>query len=115
MSATVKLASAMPADFETNGVDAQAEALVLEPKTLRCAVVWYDVKEVKVDTDTGAHVPTIRLRRIEPLGDADDVSKAIRADVEAAMEKRTGRTPIPWDVVEVTEERYSDTLPEDGE
>ena len=89
-----------------------AKELTLGPKTLRCAVVWFDVKEVKQDVDTGDYVPTIRVRRIEPLGDADDVTKAIRQEVEAAMEKRTGRTPIPWDVVEITEERYSDTLPE---
>lgn len=112
MSAVVKLSSAMPGDFEVNGVDAMAEALTLGPKTLRCAVVWFDVKDIKQDVDTGEYVPTIRLRRIEPLGDADDVTKTIRKEVEAAMERRTGRTPIPWDVVEITEERYSDTLPE---
>lgn len=115
MSAAVKLSSAMPGDFETNGVDAMAQELVDDPKTLRCAVVWFDTKDVKIDVDTGDHVPTIRVRRIEPLGDADDVTKSIRAEVEKAMEKRTGRTPIPWDVVEITEERFSDTLPQDGE
>lgn len=113
MSAAVKLSSALPGDFETNGVDAMAEQLVLGPKTLRCALVWFDVKDVKQDVDTSEFIPTIRVRRFEPLGDADDVSKAIRKEVEDAMERRTGRTPIPWDIVEVTEERYSDTLPED--
>lgn len=115
MSEAVKLSSKMPGDFETNGVDAMAGDLVEDPKTLRAALVWFDVAKIGVNVDTGDHIPLIRVRRIEPLGAADDVSKAIRKEVEAAMEKRTGRTPIPWDVVEITEERYSDTLPEDGE
>lgn len=114
MSAVVKLSSALPGDYETNGVDALQGDLVDEPKILRCAFVWFDVKDIKIDVDSGEQVPVIRVRRIEPLGMADDVTKAIRAEVEKAMEARTGRTPIPWDIVEVTEERYSDTLPEDA-
>lgn len=115
MSAIVKLSSKMPADVETNGLDQQAEALIEEPKTLRLGVVWYDTLKTVIDTDTAEHIPTVRIRRFEPLGDADDVSKAIRKEVEEAMERRTGRTPIPWDIVEVTEERFSDTLPEGDE
>lgn len=111
MSAVVKLSSKLPGDAETNGIDATAEQLVLEPKTLRCAVVWYDNQKTIVDTDSGDHIPVLRIRRIEPLGEADEVSKAIRDAVGVAMEKRTGRTPLPFDIVTVSEEeRYSDTL-----
>lgn len=115
MSAVVKLSSKMPADVETNGLDQHRDALIADPKNLMCSIVWHDVVKINVDIDTGEQIPVVRVRRIEPLGDADAVSKAIRAEVEAAMEKRTGRTPIPWDVVEITEERFSDTLPEDGD
>lgn len=114
MSAVVKLSSKLPGDFETNGVDALAADLTDSPKTVRIAVIWFDAARVVVDTDTGEHVPTIRVRRIEPLGDADEVSQAIRDTVGEAMEKRTGRTPIPFDVIAITEEQWSDTLP-DGE
>lgn len=115
MSATVRLSSKLPGDFEVNGLDQHVQELIDDPKTLRIAVVWLDTQKVTVDTDSGAEVPTIRIRRIEPLGDADDVSNEIRKAVAVAMEKRTGRTPLPFDIVEVTEERYSDTLPEDDE
>lgn len=103
MSAVVKLASGMPGDFEMNGVDAMNAELVDDPKTLRMAVVWFDVKEVKVDTDSGDHVPTIRVRRIEPLGNADAVTTTVKEEVAKAIEARTGRTPVPFDIVEVTE------------
>lgn len=116
MSAAVKIGPKLPGDFEMNGLDAQAEALVDEPLTLRCAVVWYDAPTATVDAEKGTTVPKIQLRRFEPLGDADDVSKAIRVEVEKAIERRTGRRPIPWDISEITDEhRLSDTLPEDDE
>lgn len=114
MSAAVKIGPKLPADFEMNGLDAQAEDLVAEPLTLRCAVVWYDSPTALVDAEKGTTVPKIQFRRFEPLGDADDVSTAIRAEVEKAIEKRTGRQPIPWDITELTDEhKLSDTLPED--
>lgn len=113
MSAAVKIGPKLPADFEMNGLDAQSEALVLEPLKLRCAVVWYDAPTQLVDAEKGTHVPKIQFRRFEPLGDADDVSKAIRAEVEKAIEERTGRKPIPWDITEIDDEhRLTETLPE---
>jgi hypothetical protein len=113
MSAVVKLGSALPGDVETNGLDQQAEWLIEHPKDAVLALVWLDVKEIKVDTDTGAQIPTVRVRRIEPLGEVGDMSDAIVKLAGDAFEKRTGRRPIPFDVVEVTEEKWSDTLPED--
>lgn len=113
MSAVVKLSAKMPADFETNGIDAQAQQLIDDPEGLRIAVVWYDTQKVVIDTDSGDHIPTIRVRRIEPLGEHGEVSQAIRKAVGVAFEERTGRKPLPFDIVEITEERFSDTLPED--
>jgi len=110
MSAVVKLSPKMPGDFEMNGLDSIAEELVEDPKTLRMGVVWFDTAKTTVDTDTGDHVPTIRFRRFEPLGEADTVSGQIREAVSAAIEKRTGRTPIPFDIVEVTEDYRSGNL-----
>lgn len=111
MSAAVKLGAKLPADFEMNGLDAQAEQLVLAPLTLRCAVVWYDAPTSVHDAEKGTHVPKVQFRRFEPLGDADDVSKAIKAEVEKAIEERTGRRPIPWDITEIDDEhRTTDTI-----
>lgn len=115
MSAVVKLSSALPGDFETNGIDAQREWMIENPKQLMLAVVWIDVKDVKVDIDSGEQIPTARIRRIEPIGEVGKVSDAVVALVGEAFEERTGRRPIPMDIAEITEERYSDTLPEGDE
>lgn len=109
MSAVVKLSSAMPGDPSTNGVDVLAPALAreglrMEPGQLRVALVWFDTKGVATDTDSGSHVPIIRIRRFEPLGTVDEVAPAIRDAVQAAVEARTGRKPIPFGLVEVEDE-----------
>lgn len=113
MSAVVKLSSKLPGDFEVNGLDQQVDFLLENPKDAVLALVWLDVQKVTVDTDSGEHIPTVRVRRIEPLGAVGDVSDAVVQLAGEAFESRTGRRPIPFDVVEVTEEKYSDTLPED--
>ena len=115
MSAVVKLSSRLPGDFETNGLDALAQDLIDNPATVRLAVVWIDTAKVVIDTDSGDHVPTVRVRRIEPVGDVGAAIPALRKLVGNAFEERTGRKPLPFDIVEVTEERFSDTLPEDGD
>lgn len=101
MSAVVKLSSKLPGDGETNGVDHIAGALVNDPDQLRCALVWFDTAKVTIDTDTDDHVPTIRVRRIEPLGNVADMPATIRQAVADAHEKRTGRKALPFDLVEV--------------
>lgn len=110
MSAVVKLSSKMPGDAEINGVDAQAEALRLDPEAIRVAVLYYDVQKVTFDVDSHEEVPTIRVRRIEPLGVLADVPQSVRDAVATAEEKRTGRSPIPFEIVEAGEHAHSDTL-----
>lgn len=110
MSAVVKLSSALPGDFETNGLDAQAARLLDEPKELMIAVVWLDTAKVIENVDDDTRVPVARIRRIEPLGDVGDVSQAVRDLVQEAVGKRTGRTPIPFDIAEVVEGHDPDQL-----
>ena len=110
MSAVVKISPKLPGDSETNGLDSTAEDLITKPKAIRVGVVWYDVHHVTADIDSGAHIPTIRLRRFEPLGDSEDVPQAVRDAVATAMETRTGRTPLPFEIVTVDEGRFSDAL-----
>lgn len=104
MSQKVKLSSKLEGNEETNGIDAIAGELVDNPDTIRVALVWLDVPSITVDTASGSHIPTVRVRRIEPLGDVDDVSKAIREVAAAAHEKRTGKTPLPFDVIDYADE-----------
>lgn len=112
MSATVKLSAKLPGEPEINGVDSTVEALLTDPELLRVAVVYYDVAKVTHDVDLGTDVPTIRVRRIEPLGLVGDVPPAVRKAVAAAEEARTGRKAIPFEIVEVGEHAFGDPLPE---
>lgn len=113
MSNAVKLSTKLGADPELNGVDALAADLIERPKVLRAAIIWFDVAKETLDVDKGDRVPTIRVRRIEPLGDVDDVPTAVTKAVGESMQKRTGRAALPFGIVEVSEEAYGDTLPED--
>lgn len=104
MSAVVKLASKMPADFETNGLDATVDDLLNNPTELRAGFVLYDVAKENVDIDTDTRVPVVRVRRFEPLGKADDISAALRDAYTKAVEDRTGRKALPLDIVEVVDQ-----------
>jgi hypothetical protein len=96
----VKLSAALPGHPDTNGVDDIATDLVDNPETIRIGIVWFDVAKVTIDTDTGDHIPTVRVRRIEPVGDVTTVPDQLRAIVDQALEARTGRTPLPFDMVD---------------
>lgn len=105
MSDKVKLGSKLPGDFEVNGVDQIADELIADPEAGRLAVVWFDVAKVTHDTDTGEDVPTIRVRRIEPIGEVGDVSQTIIDLVQSKIEERTGRKPLPFEVVEIVSDQ----------
>jgi hypothetical protein len=102
VSDTLKLASAMPGDDEINGLDSFAEALVDNPDgTTLTAVIIFDVKDVRYSPKTGAHVPTIQFRRGEAWL-TEDTPQPVRDAMLARQEKRTGRTPLDFGVLEVT-------------
>lgn len=118
MSAAVKLSSKLEGDPQVNGLDAQASELYENPDSIRLGVVWYDVSKREIDTDTDAHVPTVRIRRFEPIGELEDAPQSFRDTVAAAVEKRTGRKPIPFEISSVEEieplaDPDGDPFPED--
>jgi hypothetical protein len=112
MSAVVKLSSKLPGETEINGVDAMVDLLSKDPETLRVGVVVFDVSKVEHDTDTGTDLPTIRLRRLEPLSNVENMDPQLRALVDAAAEQRTGKKALPFEQVEVIDDEQ---LPEDDE
>lgn len=103
MSATVKLSAQMPGHEDTNGLDHLVEDLIDDPRKIRFGVVWFDTQKVTLDTDSGDSIPTVRLRRFEPLGSIDDVPAEIRTAVAVAHELRTGRAPLPFEAIEGAE------------
>lgn len=100
MSAVVRLSSKLPGDEDFNGVDASVIDLIKNPDEIRVAVVFYDVTKVTREVDAGIDVPTIRVRKFEPISDVAHVPDALRQIVDTAIEQRTGRKPLPLDQVE---------------
>lgn len=102
MSDKIKLSAALPGDEEINGLDSIADDLVAQPQRIRVALVWLDVPRITDNTETGARVPTVRVRRIEPLGTVEEIPDEIRKLAAQIHEERTGRVPLPFDDVELS-------------
>ena len=115
MSAKVKLSQALPGDPEINGLDAFAGHLLDPDHEMLVCVVYVDAGKAIEDFDEGTRVPVARVRRIEPLGVIAEVPQAVRDAMAAAEQERTGRKPLPFEIVEVGEYRHSDPLDEDDD
>lgn len=113
MSAVCKLSPKLPGEKEINGLDSMVPELLDDPEALLVAVVYLDVRNIVEDIDAGTRVPVVRVRRIEPLGHMSDVPDTVRKAVAKAEEKRTGRKAIPFEIVEVGEHAFGDTLDAD--
>lgn len=123
MSAAVALSSKLAGNDEFNGLDSTVDDLLDQPTTLRVAVVVYDVAKItETITKDGddPRIPTVRIRKFEPLGAVGEVPDSITMAIAAAHERRTGRTALPLDVldaraahVEVVDGDEIDPDPED--
>ena len=100
MSKTVKLAGALPGDEATNGIDGLRKELLETPEVVRCAFIWYDVRNVNHVVATGEDVPTIEVRKIVPVGLASEIPADMKAAVLKLDEERRGKTPLPFDDIE---------------
>lgn len=114
MSAITKLSTKLPGDETINGLDSWSSWLEDNPTDLLVAVVYLDVQKVTIDTDTKDHIPTVRVRRIEPLGPVTGVSETVRKAVAAAESERTGRSALPFEIVDAGEYAHGDTLPDES-
>ena len=80
-----------------NGLVAVLSELVRETNTQFVTIALVDCKKVTLDKDTGEKIPTVRVRRIEVLLDADDM-KIARRLMERALSARTGQETLPYDL-----------------
>lgn len=103
MSAKVKLSIKLPGEEEINGLDSIVDELLDDPNELRVAIVVFDVPKTNIDNRHGTKVPVIEHRQYEPLGVLSELDPKIRELVLNAREKRTGKTPLPLDMVTVDE------------
>lgn len=96
MSNTIKLSSKLPGDAEINGLDSRQEHFLHDGETPICALVWVVATKVTRDLATDEEVPTVEIRRIEPIGTPSAVPQAIQDLASELYEKRTGRNPLPF-------------------
>jgi len=107
-----KLAGNLPPG-EGNGLNALARALIDTPEDVHVVVALVDCKSTRTDHDTGDVEPTARIRRIEVISEDDRpfASKMMRR----ALEKRTGKTVLPFDLEEDLRNAFGNFDPGTGE
>lgn len=107
-----KLAAVLPKG-EGNGLDSLARKLIDNPREIHVAVILIDCKKILTDNDSGEVEPTARIRRVEVIEDSDRdlASKMLRR----ALEKRTGKTVLPFDLEEDLRSAFGRIDPQTGE
>lgn len=113
MSALIKLSSKLPGDEEVNGLDSLHEQLVEDPQQVIAVLAWLVVPKVTHDVPTGTDVPTVEVRRIEPIGAVQSTPAAVQQLAAELYEARTGRNPLPFDQVITSQDRIDVELVED--
>lgn len=98
---------------DANGLDALARALIDTPDQVHVVVALVDCKKITTDTDTGDVEPTARIRRIEAIT-ADDRRLASQM-LRRALERRTGKTVLPYDLEEDMRAAFGNIDPSTGE
>lgn len=107
-----KLASSLPGG-DANGLVAIARQLIDTPHDVHVVIGLVDCKRITTDMDNGEIVPTARIRRIEVVNeqDRDLAAKMMRR----ALEERTGKTVLPFDLEEDLRAAFGRVDPDTGE
>lgn len=106
----MKLYGTLP-DGEANGLASTATDMVHDQAGLHVVVAVVNTKSVTQNTDDGSKVPTVRVRRIEPLL-AEDLGTA-RRRLERAFEKRTGKATLPFELEDELEAAFEGVQADD--
>lgn len=107
-----RLAASLPKG-ESNGLNAIARALVDVPEHVHVVIALVDCKKFTTDADTGDVEPTARIRRIEAVLAEDH--KIAETMLRRALEKRTGKTVLPFDLEEDLRSAFGGVDPNTGE
>ena len=107
-----RLASALPKG-DGNGLEAIARQLIDTPQEIHVVVALVDCKKLTVDNDTGDVEATARIRRIEAITDDDKV--IIGRMLRRALERRTGKIVLPFDLEEDLRAAFGRVDPHTGE
>lgn len=93
----VKLAGALPKDYDRNGMDRLHGALVQDPTRRHVVVMVVDCVRTTIDhVGEEAYTPTAGVLFIEPLTDRDDRNEVLEA-LARARAARTGDGVLDFD------------------
>lgn len=107
-----KIGASLP-QGDGNGLTALTRALIDSPHDIHVIVALIDCKSIKTDNDTGEVEPTARIRRIEAITEDD---RALAAKMlRRALERRTNKTVLPFDLEEDLRAAFGNIDPETGE
>ena len=107
-----KLTASLPKG-DGNGLDALARQLIDTPHDVHVVIALVDCKKITTDNDDGTVEPTARIRRIEAISE-EDREVAARM-LRRALERRTGKTVLPFDLEEDMRAAFGNVDPHTGE
>lgn len=99
---TVKLSGAAPEDDDANGLLTVQQEAIDYPDRPHVVIAVMDTKTLTVDTDSGATVPTMRIKRIEVV--PEEHREAAYGMFAAAYADRTGQDELPFNVIKQVRE-----------
>ena len=106
-----KLTSALPKG-EANGLAALDRDLIDSPSSIHVVIALVDCKKITTDVDSGDVEPVARIRRIEVIREDKDRAAIM---LRRALEVRTGKTVLPFDLEEDMRVAFEGIDPSTGE
>ena len=106
-----KLTSALPKG-EANGLSALDRELIDSPSSIHVVIALVDCKKITTDVDSGDVEPVARIRRIEVIREDKDRAAIM---LRRALEVRTGKTVLPFDLEEDMRVAFEGIDPSTGE
>lgn len=92
---------------ESNGLGGIVADLVNDPEHVHVLVVLADVIKVTRVVESGDTVPTLRVRRVEAIGDTDD-RRTLERLLMREYERRTGQPTLPLELEDDVRSAFAD-------
>lgn len=106
-----RLSSGLPKG-EANGLAALDRELIDNPGKVHVVIALIDCRKVTTDFDSGDIEPVARIRRIEAIREDSGVASRM---LRRALEVRTGKTVLPFDLEEDLRAAFGGIDPQTGE
>lgn len=94
---SVSLGGSLP-QGDGNGLAPFISDFIRDPKRYHVAIAILDTSKITTKPDSGEVIPTVRVRRIEVITEAD--LRVAETLMRRSLDKRTGRETLPFDLEE---------------